>query len=133
MGNRGNPKWRSGVSGNPGGRSRELAQLQNAARLEAASHASEVIGYLLKVLRSEEEGTAYRLKAGIELLDRGLGKPQQQVDIEMLIQRKLTELTVDELQLLEERLALAPPPFLLESNSSDGNGGDSSPRRRGRS
>jgi hypothetical protein len=66
----------------PGGRSRERAQLQNAARLEAASHAGEVIGYLLKVLRSEEEGTAYHLKAGIELLDRGLGKPQQQVDIE---------------------------------------------------
>jgi hypothetical protein len=133
MAKRGNPKWkRGGISPNPGGRSR-LAQLQNAARLEAASHASEVIGYLLKVLRSEEEGTAYRLKAGIELLDRGLGKPQQQVDIEVLIQRKLTELTVDELQLLEERLALAPPPFLLESNSSDGNGGDSSPRKRGRS
>src|SRR5262249_41481588 len=34
-----------------GGRSRELAQQQNAARLEAASHASEVINYLLKVLR----------------------------------------------------------------------------------
>src|SRR6266446_4742873 len=109
---RANSKWLSAVtrngsgaafSPNPGGRSRELAQLQNAARLEAASHASEVIGYLLKVLRSEEEGTAYRLKAGIELLDRGLGKPQQQVDIEVLIQRKLTELTVDELQLLEER------------------------------
>jgi hypothetical protein len=134
MAKRGNPKWkRGGISPNPGGRSRELAQLQNAARLEAASHACEVIGYLLKVLRSEEEGTAYRLKAGIELLDRGLGKPQQQVDIEVLIQRKLTELTVDELQLLEERLTLAPPPFLLESNSGDGNGGDSSPRRRGRS
>ena len=64
MAKRGNPKWkRGGISPNPGGRSRELAQLQNAARLEAASHASEVIGYLLKVLRSEEEGTAYRLKA----------------------------------------------------------------------
>jgi len=79
MGKAGNPNWLPGVSGNPGGRSRELAQQQNAARLEAANHASEVIDYLLKVLRLEEEGTAHRLKAGIELLNRGLGRaPQDQ-------------------------------------------------------
>jgi len=42
MGKAGNPNWQPGISGNPGGRSKELAQQQSAARLEAASHASEV-------------------------------------------------------------------------------------------
>jgi len=32
-----------------------LARQQSAARLEAASHASEVIGYLIEVVRSEKE------------------------------------------------------------------------------
>ena len=50
MGKAGNFNWQLGVSGNPGGRSKELAQQQSAAGLESASHASEVIGYLLEVL-----------------------------------------------------------------------------------
>ena len=72
MGKVGNPNWQPGVSGNPGGRSKELAQQQSAARLEAASHASEVIGYLLEVLRSKDEGTAHRLKAVFPPLKQGL-------------------------------------------------------------
>jgi len=44
-----NPNWKPGVSGNPGGRSKELAAQQNATRLKAAGHANEVIDYLLKV------------------------------------------------------------------------------------
>jgi hypothetical protein len=113
----GNPNWQRGVSGNPGGRSKELAQKQSAARLKAAEHADEVIGYLLKVLRSEEEGTAYRLKAGIELLNRGLGLPQAQIDVEVVV----SEMSLEELQQLEERLVGASPPappLLLESPSA---------------
>src|SRR5262249_61864856 len=98
VGNRGNPNWLPGVSGNPGGRSRELAQRQSAARLEAAGHASEVLAYLLKVLRSEEEGTAHRLKAGIELLNRGLGLPQAQIDVDVIGRRKINEMSLDELR-----------------------------------
>src|SRR5262249_46561114 len=112
MGKAGNPNWLPGVSGNPGGRSRELAQQQSAARLEAASHASEVIDYLLKVLRSEEEGTAHRLKAGIELLNRGLG-----IDVDVIVRRKISEMSLDELRQLEERLVgsfTSTTPLLLE-------------------
>ena len=113
----GNPNWQRGVSGNPGGRSKELAQKQSAARLKAAEHADEVIGYLLKVLRSEEEGTAYRLKAGIELLNRGLGLPQAQIDVEVVVRKKLSEMSLEELQQLEERLVgsfASTTPLLLE-------------------
>ena len=94
MGKAGNPNWQPGVSGNPGRRSKELAQQQSAARLEAASHASEVIAYLLKVLRSEEEGTAHRLKAGIELLNRGQGMPQAQIDVDVIVRRKISEMSL---------------------------------------
>src|SRR5215467_2903528 len=119
MGKAGNPNWLPGISGNPGGRSRELVQQQNAARLEAASHANEVIDYLLKVLRSEEEGTAHRLKAGIELLNRGLGLglPQAQIDVDVIVRRKISEMSLDELRQLEERLVgsfTSTAPLLLE-------------------
>jgi hypothetical protein len=108
----------TGVSGNPGGRSKELAQQQSAARLEAASHASEVIAYLLKVLRNEDEGTAYRLKAGIELLNRGLGLPQAQVDVDVNVRKQISQMSLDELRQLEERLVASftpGPPLLLEA------------------
>ena len=117
MGKVGNPNWHPGVSGNPGGRSKELAQQQSAARLEAARHADEVIGYLLKVLRDDNEGTAYRLKAGIELLNRGLGLPQAQVDVDVNVRKQISQMSLDELRQLEERLvgAFRPaPPLLLE-------------------
>src|SRR5262249_5438424 len=117
MGKAGNPNWLPGVSGNPGGRSRELAQQQGAARLEAASHASEGIAYLLQVLRSEEEGTAHRSKSGIELFTRGLEVPQAQIDIDVIVRRKISEMSLDELRQLEERLVgsfTSTTPLLLE-------------------
>jgi len=117
MGKAGNPNWLPGVSGNPGGRSRELAQQQNAARLKAAGHADEVVDYLLKVLRSEAEDTPHRLKAGIELLNRGLGLPQAQIDVDVIVRRKISEMSLDELRQLEERLVgsfTSAAPLLLE-------------------
>src|SRR5262249_38784344 len=123
MGKAGNPNWLPGVSANPGGRSRELAQQQNAARLKAARHAPEAINYLVKVMRSEEEDTPHRLKAVIELLNRGLGTPQMQVDVDVIVRRKIAELSLDELRQLEERLAgslTSTAPLLLEGQRSDG-------------
>src|SRR5262249_40926295 len=117
MGKAGNPNWLPGVSGNPGGRSRELAQQQSAARLEAASHSIEAIVYLLKVMRSEAEGTAYRLKAAVELLNRGMCLPQTQIDVDVIVRRKISEMSLDELRQLEERLVgslTSTTPLLLE-------------------
>ena len=119
---RGNPRWLPGVSANPGGRSRELAQQQSAARLEAASHSIEGIAYLVKVLRSEAEATPHRLRAATELLNRGLGTPQMQVDIDVIVSRKINEMSLDELRQLEERLAgslTTTVPLLLEGQRVD--------------
>ena len=117
MGKAGNPNWLPGVSGNPGGRSRELAQQQSAARLEAAGHSGEAIAYLVEVMRNKAEQTPYRLKAVTELLNRGLGTPQMQVDIDIVLRRKICEMSLDELRQLEERLAgslTQAAPLLLE-------------------
>ena len=122
MGKAGNPNWLPGISGNPGGRSRELAQQQSAARLKAASHSIEGIAYLVKVLRSEAEATPHRLRAATELLNRGLGTPQMQVDIDVIVSRKINEMSLDELKQLEERLAgslTSAAPLLLEGQRVD--------------
>ena len=129
IGKAGNPNWLPGVSGNPGGRSRELAQQQSAARLEAASHSIEGIAYLVKVMRNEGEATPYRLKAATELLNRGLGTPQMQVDIDVIVSRKINEMSLDELRQLEERLAgtlTSTVPLLLEGKLVDDKQSDGS-------
>src|SRR5262249_25066804 len=114
---KGGPGWPPGVSGNPGGRSKELAALQNAARLEAASHSIEGVAYLVEVMRNKAEDTPYRLKAVTELLNRGLGTPQMQIDIDVVLRRKISEMSLDELRQLEERLAgslTSAAPLLIE-------------------
>src|SRR5262249_11394157 len=118
MGKAGNPNWHPGVSANPGGRARQLAQQQSAARLNAAGHSGEAIAYLVEVMRNKAEQTPYRLKAVTELLNRGLGTPQMQVDIDIVLRRKISEMSLDELRQLEERLAgsltQAAAPLLLQ-------------------
>src|SRR5262249_51898057 len=113
-----NTRWQPGVSANPGGRSKELAQQQSMARLKAASHSIEGIAYLVEVMRNKAEQTPYRLKAAEMLLNRGLGTPQMQVDIDIVLRRKISEMSLDELRQLEERLAgsltQAAAPLLLE-------------------
>src|SRR5262249_51818664 len=114
----GNPNWLPGVSANPGGRSRELAQQQSAARLKAAGHSGEAIAYLVEVKRDKAAQRADRLKAVTEVLNRGLGTPQRQVDNDIVLRRKISEMSLDELRQLEERLAgsltQAASPLLLE-------------------
>jgi hypothetical protein len=45
------------------------------------------------------------IAAANSLLDRGFGRPHQSIDLRMLLTRKLTELSADELAALEEQLA----------------------------
>src|SRR5262249_28306916 len=114
---RGNPNWRPGVSANPGGRPKELAQHQNAARIKAASHSLEGIAYLVEVMRNKAEQTQYRLKAVEMLLSRGLGLPQMQIDIDVVVKKKIGEMSLEELRQLEERLAgslASAAPLLIE-------------------
>ena len=123
----GNPHWVKGVATNPGGRSKELAKQQSAARLKAASHTIEGVAYLVEVMRNKAEATQWRLRAAVELLNRGLGMPQQQIDVDVLVSRKINEMSLDELRQIEERLAGAftsAAPLLLEGHIKQPEGSD---------
>jgi hypothetical protein len=71
---RGRP-FPKGISGNPGGRPRVIADLHDLARQHAPAAITELARLAVKA-RSE----AVRVAAARELLDRGFGKATQPVD-----------------------------------------------------
>jgi hypothetical protein len=74
---RGNPGWLPGVSGNPGGRPKGLAELVKAETRDGA----ELIDFYLRVLRGKRQPMRYRLEAAARLADRGFGKALQQMEL----------------------------------------------------
>jgi hypothetical protein len=68
--------FKPGQSGNPNGRPRVLADVQNTAR----EHSSEAIETLAGIMRNPKVPAAARISAACALLDRGYGKPLQTVD-----------------------------------------------------
>ena len=68
--------FRPGQSGNPNGRPRVVADVQNAAR----EHSTEAIKTLAQIMCDPKAPAAARISAASALLDRGYGKPVQTVD-----------------------------------------------------
>jgi hypothetical protein len=68
--------FKPGQSGNPNGRPRVLADVQNAAR----EHSAEALETLAQIMRNPKAPAAARISAACALLDRGYGKPPQTVD-----------------------------------------------------
>jgi|SRR5271165_1995094 len=66
-----------GVSGNPGGRPKELREIVELAR----SYAPEAIETLALIMANPEAPPAARVAANA-ILDRGFGKPTQPVEAE---------------------------------------------------
>lgn len=70
------PHWfKPGQSGNPSGRSKKRRDIET----KAAESAEEAINILAKLLKSKDERVA--LSAAQALLDRGVGKPTEKVDV----------------------------------------------------
>ena len=65
-------KWAPGVSGNPGGRPKDQAEVRELAR----SHAPEAIDTLVQIMRTSKSQVTRKLAAD-SLLDRAYGKPNQ--------------------------------------------------------
>jgi hypothetical protein len=85
------------VSGNPGGRPKAVQSLQLAAR--AHMHA------MLKVL--VENAKKGNTTAATRVLEFGFGKPTQSVEMKIdegLLNKKLAEMTTDELAAFEAKL-----------------------------
>jgi hypothetical protein len=67
--------FQKGVSGNPGGRPRDIAEIRELAR----SHAPAAIGTLVEIMTDREKSPAARVSAATEILSRGYGKPPQEL------------------------------------------------------
>jgi Family of unknown function (DUF5681) len=94
--------FKPGQSGNPGGRPRKhVGDLGAAARLYAGL-ALETIVQICGNAKADRD----RLAAARELLDRGFGRSVQAIDL-VLMGRKITELSRDELVALDALLASA--------------------------
>lgn len=67
--------FQPGQSGNPGGRPKELTEIQQLAR----RHAPDAIETLSGIMRDQSAPPPARVAAAVHLLDRGFGKPAQAV------------------------------------------------------
>src|SRR5262249_29204976 len=107
-----------GISGNPGGRPHSLSAVQ----LRFRQLCNEAVDTVAQIMRGT--GTPLQLAAAREVLDRAHGRPKQQVDLDIAMNKKLTDLSVEELRALEAKLAAAmtvtpaltfeQPPTLFE-------------------
>jgi hypothetical protein len=84
--------WKKGVSGNPGGRPKELAGIQELAR----KHAPDAIKTLVQVA-SKGKSESARVAAASSLLDRGYGRPPQFNTGDNVAFRKAIEMNDNEL------------------------------------
>jgi hypothetical protein len=70
-----NSSWKPGRSGNPGGRPKNPVDIAALAR----EHGPKCVQVVVRLLASDDE--KIRLAAAVALLDRGFGRPKQEMDI----------------------------------------------------
>jgi len=75
----GNPNWVKGVSGNPGGRSKDEVELKRII-MEKTEGGLFFVDKLLQFIQSAREHSV-RLAALVKLMEYGYGKPRQQVEV----------------------------------------------------
>ena len=67
--------WKKGQSGNPGGRSPIIKEVQALAREEGPG----ALRTLVSIHKNPKASPAARISAAIAVLDRGYGKPMQDI------------------------------------------------------
>lgn len=70
-------RFAKGVSGNPGGRPREVGDVRDLARARTV----EAITVLSDIMNDPDTPPAARVTAAVALLDRGWGRPQQGIEL----------------------------------------------------
>jgi hypothetical protein len=69
--------WPKGVSGNPGGRPKEIIEVVKAARERTAA----ALATLDRVMADEKASPSARVTAALGILERGWGKPMQSISL----------------------------------------------------
>jgi hypothetical protein len=108
-----NGRFPKGVSGNPRGRPKVGLSLAEQAR----EYGPEMLAILVK---SARKGSITTVQA---VLDRDYGRPHQSLDLRVLMAKKLSELTMEELTALEHHLGAIggddeAPPSTTDNASS---------------
>lgn len=83
-------KWKPGQSGNPGGRPAVIREVRDIAR----GYTVEAMETLAKIMGDGHAPCAARVAAAAHILDRGYGKPQQNISATV---RSIKQMTDDEL------------------------------------
>jgi hypothetical protein len=77
MGQLGNPAWKKGVSGNPGGKPKATVELMKLAR----EHTLEAWKTIIEIMKDAKAHRIVRLRAAELVLDRGHGKAPLSINL----------------------------------------------------
>ena len=85
--------FKKGQSGNPGGRPSSVLDDGRTLADVAREHTLEAIETLVGVMRDDEQTGAARVSAANAILDRGWGRPKQELGVEVKNDVDLVERT----------------------------------------
>ncbi len=70
-------RWKKGESGNPGGMPKGMGEVKKLAR----QYTADAIKCLVDIMSDNDKPSASRVSAATALLDRGYGRPVQQLEV----------------------------------------------------